>query len=208
MDFFVAAHGVVERLFIPREARWVENDEVILGFSGFQEIEDVCFDDFDVEVVEFGVAACGGAGGAGDIDGGDFGGTGFFAGQGEAALVGEAIEDAEAFGHFRDFLVCLKLIEVEAGFLAVDEIDLVVEAICIDREGAGVFSVNEFDALLHAFSFAGGGVVAEGDGGGVEDGDECIADDVLAHIHGEGGGLDAEMISVAVYDEAGDTIGF
>lgn len=167
VDFFVAAHGVVEGFFVPCEAGGVEDDEVILGFCGFEEVEDVCLDDFDVEVVEGGVVAGGGAGGAGDVYGGDLGGAGFFTGEGEAALVGEAVEDAEAFGHLCDLGVGVKLVEVEAGFLAVYEVDFVGDAVGFYGEGAGVLAVEEEDGFFHAFGFAGGGVVAKGDGGGV-----------------------------------------
>ena len=96
VDFFVAAHGVDEGFFIFCEAGGVEDDEVVIGLGGFEEVEDVGLDDGDGEVVEGGVFAGGGAGGGGDVNGGDVGGSGLCAGEGEAALVGEAVEDAEA----------------------------------------------------------------------------------------------------------------
>ena len=57
------------------------------------------------------------------------GGTGLGAGEGEAALVGEAVEHALALGEGGDFGVGLELVEVETGFLAVEEIDLEDEAV-------------------------------------------------------------------------------
>lgn len=166
VDFLVTAHGVAECFFVFGEAGWIEDDEVVCGFGFFEEVEDVCLDDFDVELVELSVLAGGGAGGGGDIDGGDFGGTGFGAGEGEAALVGKAIEDAEAFGELGDLLVGVELIEVEAGFLAVDEVDFEGDVVGGDGEVAGWFAVEDFYGVFEAFGFAGGGVVAEGDGCG------------------------------------------
>ena len=134
MDFLVAAHGVHECLFVAGETRGIEDDEIVFGFRVFEEIEDIVFEDLDVEVVEFGVVACGFAGIGGDIHSGDVGGTGFGAGEGESALVGEAIEHALALGELGDLGVGLELIEVESGFLAIEEVDFEIDVICADDE--------------------------------------------------------------------------
>lgn len=208
VDFLIAAHGIGEGLFVAGEAGGIEDDEVVFGFGVFEEVEDVVFDDVDVESVDLGVVACGGAGGFGDVDGGDAGGTGFGAGEGEAALVGEAVEDAFALGEFGDFGVRFELVEVESGFLAVDEVDFEGEAVGDDVEGSGVFAVDDFDSGFHAFGAAGGGVVAEDDEGGGEDGNEGVADEIAPEVHGEGEGLDGEAVAVAVDDESRDAVGF
>ena len=198
VDLFVAAHGVHEGFLVFGEARGIEDDEVVFRLGGFEEVEDVGFDDFDIQAVELGVFAGGGAGGAGDIDGGDFCGAGFRAGEGEAALVGEAVEHSEAFGEFCDLGVGLKLVEVEAGFLAVDEVDFVGDAVGNDGEGAGVFAVDQRYGFLHALGFTGGRVVAKGDGFRGENFNQGVADEVFPHVHGEGGGLDAKVVSVTI----------
>ena len=154
VDFLVAAHGVHEGLFVAGETRGIEDDEVVVGFGVFEEIEDVVFEHLDVQAVELGIVAGGLAGGGGDIDGGDMGGTGLGAGEGEAALVGEAIEHAFALGELGDLGVGLELVEVEAGFLAVEEVDLEIQVVGADDERAGVFAVEHFDAGFHALGLA------------------------------------------------------
>jgi hypothetical protein len=52
-----------------------------------------------------------------------------------------------------------------------------------------------------------GGIVAEDDGGGIEKGDERVADDFLPQVHGERKGLDGEVVAVAVHDQAGEAVG-
>ena len=77
----------------------------------------------------------------------------------------------------------------------------------MDDERAGVFAVEHFDAGLHALGLAVGRIVAKNDGGGVEQGDERVADDFLPQVHGEREGLDGKVVAVAVDDQAGQAVG-
>jgi hypothetical protein len=126
-----------------------------------------------------GVAARGLAGAGGNIHGGDFRGAGLGAGQGEAALVGEAVEHAPALGELGDLGVGLELVEIEPGFLAVEEIDLEIQIIRTDDERAGVFAVEHLDAGLHALGLAEGRIVSQDDGLRGQQLDERVADDSL-----------------------------
>ena len=95
----------------------------------FEEIEDIVFDHIDFQTIEFGVVASGLAGSGGDIDRGYFFRAGFGAGEGKAALVCEAVEHAFAFGEHGDFGMGLELIEVQTGFLAIEEVDFEIKII-------------------------------------------------------------------------------
>lgn len=57
MDFFVAAHGIVEGFFVAGEGRWVEDDEVVFGFCFFEEIEDIGLDDLHFQMISGGIGA-------------------------------------------------------------------------------------------------------------------------------------------------------
>ena len=208
VDLFVAAHGIHEGGLVAGETRRVEDDHVILGLGVFEEIEDVVFEHFDFDVVEHGVVAGSRAGAGRNIDRGDLGSSGLGAGEGESALVGEAVEHALALGERGNFGVGLQLVEVEAGFLAIEEIDFEGEAVGVDDEGAGVFAVEHLDAGLHALGLAVGRIVAQDDGGGVEQGDQRVADDFFAQIHRQRQRLDGKVVAVAVDDQAGQAVGF
>ena len=80
VDLLVAAHGVHEGLLVLCETRRIEDDEVVFRLGGFQEIEDVRLDDFDIELVQFGIFPCRSAGRGGDIHGGDLRRASFCAG--------------------------------------------------------------------------------------------------------------------------------
>jgi hypothetical protein len=124
------------------ETRRIEDDQVVFRFRVFEEIEDIVFEHFDFHAVEFGVVARGIAGAGGDIDGGDLGRAGLGAGKGESALVGETIEHAFALGELGDLGVGLELVEVEAGFLAVVEVDFEVQIVGADHERPRIFAVS------------------------------------------------------------------
>lgn len=98
MDFFVAAHRIHQRFFIACERRWVENNKIILGFSGFEKIKDIGFDHIDRELIAHGIAARGLAGAGGDIDGADRSGSGMGATEREATLVGETVQHTASLG--------------------------------------------------------------------------------------------------------------
>ena len=102
----------------------------------------------------------------------------------------------------------LDLVEIESGFLAVAEVDLVLEVVGADAEGSWALAVEHFDARLHAFGLAERGIVTQDDGGGGEQRDEGLADDVAAQVHGQGQRLDAEVGAVAIDDEAGQAVAF
>ena len=208
MDFLIAAHGVHQGGLVAGETRGIEDDHVVVRLRVFQEIEDVVFQHFDFHVVEHGVFPGSLASAGGDIDGGDLGRTGLGAGEGEASLVGEAVEHALALGEGGDFGMGLELVQIEAGFLAVVEIDFENQAVGIDLEGARVFAVQHFDARFHALSLAVGRVVTEDDRFGIEKLDECVADGFLPQVHGEREGLDGKMVAVAVDDQTGEAVGF
>ena len=67
--------------------------------------------------------------------------------------------------------------------------------------------MQHLDAGFHALGLAVGRIVAEDDGGGIEQGDEGVADDFLPQVHGERERLDGEMVAVAVDDQAGEAVG-
>ncbi len=207
MDFLVAAHGVHEGGLVAGETGGIEDDEVVFRFCVFEEIEDVVLDYFDFHPIEVRIFPSGGTSAGGDIDGGDLGGTGFGTGEGEATLVGEAVEDALAFSEGGDFGMGLKLVEIESGFLTVEEVDFEDESVGIHVEGTGVLAVEHFDAGFHALGLAVGRVVTKDDGGGMEEGNEGVADDFLPQVHGEREGLDGKVVAVAVHDEAGKAVG-
>ena len=200
MDFLVAAHGVHEGLFVAREAGRIQDDEVVVRLGVLEKIKDIVFQYLDFQAVETGVVAGSLAGAGGDVHGGDLGGTGLGAGEGEAALIGEAIEHALPFGEAGDIGVGLELVEVEAGFLAVVEVDFEIEVVGSDDEGPGVFAVEHFDAWFHALGFAERGIIAQDDGGWGEQGDEGVADELAAEVHGEGERLDGDVGAVAIDD--------
>ena len=76
-----------------------------------------------------------------------------------------------------------------------------------DLERAGIFAVEHLDAGFHALGLAVGRIVAEDDGGGIEEGDQRVADDFLPQVHGEGERLDGKVVAVAVDDQAGQAVG-
>jgi len=115
VDLLIAAHGVHERLFVPGEARWVEDDQVVFRRGVLEEIEDVVLNHFDFEAIELSVATRCLTSACGNIHGRYVRGSRLGAGQGEAALVGEAIEHAFARGEFGDFGVGLELATKWAG---------------------------------------------------------------------------------------------
>ena len=129
VDLLVAAHRIHEGLFVAGETWWIENDQVVLRLGVFEEIEDIVFDHIDFETIEFCVVTSGLAGGGGDINRTHFGRAGFGAGECESTLVGEAVENALAFGEFGDLGVGLELIQIKSGFLAIEEVDLEIKII-------------------------------------------------------------------------------
>lgn len=208
VDFFVSAHRVHERFFVSGETGGIEDDEVV-GFLGvFEEVEHVGLDDLDAEAIFLGIEAGGFAGTRGNVDGGDLSGARFGAGEGETALVGEAVEDAFAFGVFRDFVMCLELIEIKACFLSVGEIDGEGEAVGFDLKDAGIGAVEVGDFGFEALGFAHGGIVAQQNrlrGKLLDDG---LDNELFAHVHGEGKCLEDKVIAVSVEDYAGESVGF
>ena len=156
MDFLIAAHGVHQRGLVAGEARRIEDDQVILGFRMFEEIEDIVFEDFDFHAIQLRIFPRGGTCAGRNIDGGDLGRARLGTSQREAALVGEAVEDAFAPGQRGDLGVRLELVEVEPGFLTVEQVDLENQPVCLDLKCAGVLAVEHLDAGLHALGLAVG----------------------------------------------------
>jgi len=208
MDLLVAAEGVAKVLLAAGEGRRIEDDEVETIFARLEEVEGIGFDGWEVELVEAGIGMDGHDGVGGDVDAGDGGCPGAGARQSESALVAEAVEDAAPCGEACDALVGVELIEVEAGFLAGERVDLEFQSVVVDHERARVGAVEHGEFGAESFGFADGGVVAEDDGGGLESFAESLDEEVAALVHGEREGLQDEVVEVAVDDDAGQAVGF
>ena len=169
MDFLVAFHGGVDGLFVAGEGGGIEDDEVVFLFALFamaKVVEGVAGFGGEGEAVEFGIALGGVGGFLGDVDGGDGFGSGLGAGESEAALVAEHVEDGGVFGEACDGGIGVGDVEVEAGLLGVGEVELELESLHGHFDGAGVFAVEDGGFGFESFGGAHGGVVAQDDGVG------------------------------------------
>ena len=207
VDLLVSAHGVVHGLFVFGKRGGVEDDEIPCFGAGFEVVEDVGFDGFDREIAGAGVFLHAGDGFAGNVDAGDVSSTGFGASEAEASLVGEAVKDAESFAEAGDLLVGVELVEIESGLLSLQEIEVKGDVVEVHRDLAGVVAVNDGNFGCESFGFSDGGVVSQNDGSGLEDLDQGGDDEIFALVHGEGEGLEDEVLAVAVDDDAGEAVG-
>ena len=120
----VAAQGFCN--FSPRfgEGRRVEDDEIVFGFVGAAEkIKNIRLSGFDRESIARRIGAeARRAFGAG-FHSGNMGCPSFGAGEGEAALVGKAVQHGQPAREFSHDAVGFELIEVKTGCVAAERID-------------------------------------------------------------------------------------
>lgn len=95
----------------------------------------------DSKAIEFGVALGGVGCFLGDVDGGDGFGSSLGAGEPEASLIAEHIEDGGVFGKARDGGIGVGDIQVEACLLGVGEVEFELESLHGHFHGTGVFTV-------------------------------------------------------------------
>lgn len=211
VNLFVAADGVLHALLGAGEGGRIEDDEVepavFFGGDLLEVVEAVGGDEVDLESGGGGILAGLFDGGLTDIDGSDGLGSGEGAGLGKAGLIGEAIEHVAALGESGDVAVVLELVEVEAGFLAFEEVGLKDHAVVANLEGRGRITVKDGFGKFHALGPADGSIVSLNDGGGIEEVLQSLDNEVLSLEHGEGEGLDDEVVAVAIHDEAGKAVG-
>ena len=187
----------------------IEDDPVVGAESGSGEVfENVGFDDGEIESL----CLCIGAGSV-EGDGVEVNADGLCAGasggDAETAGVAEAVEEFFAgFDAGDEAAAGFALIEIEAGFEAVEDGNGECQPVFGDRGDLGTFSVKGagggFEAFFRAASHFGFFVDA-GRGAGVDEGGKP---DRFEFVHAEAADLDDEVFAEAVHDEAGDAIGF
>ena len=129
--------------------------------------------------------------------------------EGEAAVVGEDVEDPGVAGEGADDGAVLALVEEESGFLAFEEVDFVGEAVVVYAlDGVGWFAFDDVVVSAEPFEFTEGGAVAEDDGVGVVELLQGVGDEWQMAVHAGGVALDDHGVGEAVDDEAGQSVGF
>src|SRR2546421_6653724 len=127
MQFAIAAQRVAQSAFGFRERRWIENDQVILVFRFFsraQELKNILFDPFYVQLIALRVELC-----RCDVFRTRFYSTDSLRSsmrtrQRKCALVCETIEHAPVARILPNDFVILFLIEIKTGLLPVQKIDI------------------------------------------------------------------------------------
>lgn len=136
VEFAVAAEGAGDAGGVAGEGGGIEDDEVVGVFGGggagvFAEVVEHVggFEAGGAGEAVFAGVFCG-EGGAflAAIEAEGVGGSGFGAVEGEAALIAEAVEHAAAFGVLCHEAVLGALVEVEACFVAAEEVELELDA--------------------------------------------------------------------------------
>src|SRR6266545_7611934 len=125
--------------------------------------------------------------------------------EGEAALVGEAVQDAPAgVGPGRGMV--LALVEEEAGLLAVVEVGQVRDPVLLHLDRRGDGPVEQADLRFQPFELAHLGVVALEDPLRLEQLPKRVHDLALAPVHTLGERLHDEVVAVAVDHQGGEAI--
>ena len=141
-----------------------------------------------------------------DLDGLHLAGARLGAGQREGALVGKAIQHLASGGVRGHGGVVRQLVEIKAGLLSVEQIDLEGDAVHRDLESAGRFAGEHAGVQFEALGFADRRVVALDDGAWREQFLQRFREQRLPLVHGQRERLHHEMIAVAIDDHAGQPV--
>ena len=141
VDVLVAAEGLLGELLGVGELRRVEHHEVEVAGTvaeAAELLEDVALDELGLgQAVEGGVAAGLLQRGAGEINVRDGRGTGDLRGDTKAAGVTEGVEDTAALGGLGDQAAVLALVQVEAGLVALADVDLEADGTFVNDDALG-----------------------------------------------------------------------
>lgn len=148
VDFLVSAHRVFNRFLVSREGWRIENDEIVSFLVSPKEIEGVGGNRFDFHSGEFGVPLGRGGGFFGNVDCKHGFRPGFHAGEAEAALVAENVEDFLALCQLGHAGITVHDVKEEACFLAVGGINFEDGSLMLDREGLGLATVEHSDFIF------------------------------------------------------------
>ena len=150
----------------------------------------------------------GGAGLAGDVEGGDLARAAQSAGEGKTALIAEAVENAFAPGLLGNEGIVGALVQVEAGFLSPGEVDTEIHAAEGDFEGCRCLATEDSDVRFQALGLADGSVIAFDKADRLENFFDRVGDEFFALVHGEGQRLQDRAVAIAVENKAGQSVAF
>ena len=127
MNLFVAAHRFFHRFTIPRETRWIQNDQfVFLAFllQKAQVAEHVFDDPFDVlQLVQLGIVLSGSDCRLADINRIDRSCSCLRRVKRKPTLIAETIQHPLAFRQRRHSGIIVELIQINSRFLTILEVD-------------------------------------------------------------------------------------
>lgn len=215
-EFVIGGDGVGAVGFAACEGWGVDDGGVerVLGVG--EPLEGVGLDgvalavgDGGIVLIEGEIAVAGGEGVAADVDVGDRAGAAAGGLEGEAAGEAEGVEDVGSGGEAGEAAAVFALIEVEAGFLAFEDLGFEAEIVFEEDDDLGAIAVADAFGDVGGGE-GGGGVAAETEDEGV--GFEGVDDEGLDHVEvGQpdlGVEFEDESIVVAVEDEGWEAVAF
>ena len=223
VDFLIAPDGVADSMARFRESRRVEDDEIIVMTfvvgQVSQEVEDVGLlgrdDGFQAVAANIFVGHVDGF--LGNVDSRDAGRPTFSRIEGKGPGMGEAVQDVFAGGDFGDSQTVVFLVQEESRLLAVFDIDVIEDAVFIDRRQDAARLRQEVGLipafiLFHAIQLTDFDVVpfinpADRDAHGSQFIDEGLEDDRLHLVHAIAQGLRDEDVVIAVHRQARHIVG-
>ena len=115
--------------------------------------------------------------------------------------VGDAVEKG-------DLLVVLQLVQIKAGLLPGGQVHHELDAAASSHERLRLPAHSHVSLLLNPLRHQHGGIIAHNDAAGLEQIVENVLDETKTLIHGHGQRLHHQHISIAVYNQAGQSIAF
>ena len=193
------------------ERRRIEDNEIPAGAGLLlvaQVIEYVGFDALHRETVARGIPADGGGGIGADFHGGDVSGAAPGGRKRECALVGKAIEHAPAFRLCGYGGVVSELIQIKAGLLPLEEIDLEMQPERFDRHRTGVRAGQHPRQQGESLGLTDRRIVPLDDAGRREDRLQRCDEQFFSLVHGERERLQHEVVAVTIDDDTGESVAF
>src|SRR5258706_1205724 len=208
VDFLVAPPGLLDRILALGEGGGIENHGVEALAAAVEVVQQV--EEVGVPYLQVGDAVGGGVrlqpfeGFPGSVHRQHLGRHGRDL-EGEAAVVGEAVEDA-AMGVHAGGRVVFALVEEEACLLTVVEVGQVDDTVLLDLDLLGHVPEEKPDVRLEPFELAHLRIVPLQDALGLEQRRERLHDLALAPVHALREGLDDQVVAVAVDHEGGQAV--